>query len=144
MIKEGVMDRFPDLKIIVAHGGGSVPYQVGRWRAERGSFPNFGKGGIEGKLNTSERSFDDDLQRFHFDTCLHAPLAVEYLIKTVTPDCVCFGTERLGSGSPINPSTGRSYDDIKPDIEAMDFLSATDRTKIFEGNARRLFRGLPD
>lgn len=144
MIKEGVMERFPNLKIIVAHGGGSVPYQIGRWRAERGSFPNLGKGGIEGKLNTSERSFDDDLQRFHFDTCLHEPLAIEYLIKTVTPDCVCFGTERLGSGSPINPATGRSFDDVKPDIEAMEFLSATDRKKIFEGNARRLFRGLPD
>lgn len=144
MIKEDVMQRFPDLKVIVAHGGGSVPYQVGRWRAERGSFPDFGKGSVQGKLNEIERSFDDDLQRFHFDTCLHSAPAIEYLIKTVGADCVCFGTERIGSGSTIDPATGRSFDDVRPDIEAMDFLSDADREKIFEGNARRLFRGLPD
>lgn len=143
MIRDGVMQRYPKLKIIVAHGGGSVPYQIGRWRAERASFPNFGKGSIEGKLNDGAGSFDDDLRRFYFDTCLHSPPAIEYLIKTVTPDCVCFGTERLGSGSPINPDTGRSYDDVGPEIKAMSFLSDAQRSQIFEGNARKLFRGLP-
>lgn len=144
MIRAGVMQRFPALKIIVAHGGGSVPYQVGRWRAERGAFPDLGKGGIEGKMNNSEGSFDDALRAFHFDTCLHAPLSVELLIKVVGSDAVCFGTERLGSGSQINPETGRSYDDMKPDIEAMDFLTEADRRKIFEGNSRRLFSKIPD
>lgn len=143
MIREGVMQRFPKLKIIVAHGGGSVPYQAGRWRAERGSFPNLGKGGIAGKLNENTRSFDDDLHGFHYDTCIHSPLAVELLLRTVGVANVCFGTERLGSGSTVNPDTGRSYDDLKPDIEAMEFLSEHDRRQIFEGNARRLFNGLP-
>lgn len=143
MIKAGVMQRFPKLKIIVAHGGGSVPYQVGRWRAERGAFPNFGKGSVEGKMNLQDGTFDDALRCFHFDTCLHSPLSVELLLKVVGTDAVCFGTERIGSGSQINPQTGRSYDDMKPDIEAMDFLSSHDRYKIFEGNARRLFARLP-
>lgn len=144
MIQSAVMQRFPTLKIIVGHGGGSVPYQAGRWRAERGSFPNLGKGSIQGKLNEIGRTFDDDLRQFHFDTCLHSPLAIEYLIKTVGADQVCFGTERLGSGSTINPETGRSFDDVKPDIEAMDFLDDGDRTKIFSGNASKLFGGLPE
>ncbi|MEQ6333942.1 amidohydrolase family protein [Sphingobium sp. MK2] len=143
MIKAGVMQRYPDLKIIVAHGGGSVPYQIGRWRAERGSFPDLGKGSIKGKMNEGSGTFDDALRVFHFDTCLHAPESVEFLIKVVSPDCVCFGTERIGSGSQINPDTGRSYDDMKPDIEAMGFLNEADRFKIFEGNARKLFNGLP-
>lgn len=143
MIKAGVMQRFPKLKIIVAHGGGSVPYQIGRWRAERGAFPDLGKDGVQGKLSETLGSFDDALRAFHFDTCLHSPLSVELLLKVVGTDAVCFGTERIGSGSQINPDTGRSYDDMKPDIEAMGFLTATDRHKIFEGNARRLFNGLP-
>lgn len=143
MIKAGVMQRFPKLKIIVAHGGGSVPYQIGRWRAERGAFPDLGKDGVQGKLSEAPGSFDDALRAFHFDTCLHSPLSVELLLKVVGTDNVCFGTERIGSGSQINPDTGRSYDDMKPDIEAMGFLTETDRHKIFEGNARRLFNGLP-
>ncbi|WP_333604787.1 amidohydrolase family protein [Novosphingobium sp.] len=143
MLKAGVMQRYPDLKVIVAHGGGSVPYQIGRWRAERGAFPDLGKGSIQGKLHEAAGSFDDALQAFHFDTCLHAPESVELLIKVVGCDNVCFGTERLGSGSQINPSTGRSFDDMKPDIESMAFLTESDRRKIFEGNARRLFKGLP-
>ncbi|MBP7339141.1 amidohydrolase family protein [Niveispirillum sp.] len=143
MIKAGVMQRFPKLKIIVAHGGGSVPYQIGRWRAERGAFPDLGKDGVQGKLSETPGSFDDALRAFHFDTCLHSPLSVELLLKVVGTDNVCFGTERIGSGSQINPDTGRSYDDMKPDIEAMGFLTDADRHKIFEGNARRLFNGLP-
>lgn len=144
MIKAGVMHRFPKLKIIIAHGGGSVPYQIGRWRAERGAFPDVGASSLSGKLNEAVGSFDDALRQFSFDTCLHSPEAVELLLKVVGPDAVCFGTERLGSGSQINPSTGRSYDDLKPDIEAMAFLSDADRRNIFEGNARRMFSGLPE
>lgn len=143
MIKAGVMQRYPALKIIVAHGGGSVPYQIGRWRAERGAFPDLGKGSITGRMNEGAGTFDDALRAFHFDTCLHAPASVEFLIKVVGVGCVCFGTERIGSGSQINPDTGRSYDDMKPDIEAMAFLSDQDRVAIFEGNARRLFSRLP-
>lgn len=142
MIKAGVMQRFPDLKIIVAHGGGSVPYQIGRWRAERGAFPDLGKGSLTGKLNETSGTFDDALRAFHFDTCLHNPASVEFLIKTVGVDCVCFGTERIGSGSQINPETGRSYDDMKPEIDAMSFMTGNDRFKIYEGNARRLFKNL--
>ena len=33
MVEKRVFKTFPNLKIIVAHGGGSIPYQVGRWRA---------------------------------------------------------------------------------------------------------------
>ncbi|HKR89902.1 MAG TPA: amidohydrolase family protein [Phenylobacterium sp.] len=142
MIKAGVMQRFPKLKIIIAHGGGSVPYQIGRWRAERGSFPDLGSSGIHGRQSTAVGSFDDALRQFHFDTCLHAPPSLELLVKVAGPDAVCFGTERIGSGTQINPDTGRSYDDLKPEIEAMTFLSDADRYKIFEGNARRLFNGI--
>jgi 4-oxalmesaconate hydratase len=98
---------------------------------------------VRGKLSEAPGSFDDALRAFHFDTCLHSPLSIELLLKVVGTENVCFGTERIGSGSQINPDTGRSYDDMKPDIEAMGFLTDVDRLKIFEGNARRLFNGLP-
>ena len=94
-------------------------------------------------MSEQEGTFDDALRCFHFDTCLHSPLSVELLVKVVGSDAVCFGTERIGSGSQVNPATGRSFDDMRPDIEAMGFLTEEDRHKIFEGNARRLFARLP-
>ena len=70
---------------------------------------------------------------------LHYPLALELLFKTVGADRVLFGTERPGSGSSINPATGAPYDDLKPVIEGIDFLSDAERAAIFEGNARTVF-----
>lgn len=54
-------------------------------------------------------------------------------------DRVVFGTENPGSGTALNPETGRSFDDIKALIDDIDFLTEQDRANIYENNARRLF-----
>ena len=61
------------------------------------------------------------------------------LIKLVGSDHVVFGTENPGSGTALNPETGRSFDDIKALIDGIEFLSDQDRAHIYEGNALRLF-----
>lgn len=126
-----VFEDFPDLKLIISHGGGSVPYQIGRWQAEVLT-PNLG-GAVD-----AER-FETRLRRFYFDTVLHNPLSLELLFKTVGTDRCMFGTEKPGSGSATNPDTGRTFDDLKPVIEGMDFLTETDRNLIFEATAREVF-----
>jgi predicted TIM-barrel fold metal-dependent hydrolase len=134
LIRGEVFAKFPGLKIIVSHGGGSVPYQIGRWQAE---VLSPGLGGDPGNTR-----FEVLLRQLYFDTVLHHPLSLELLLKTVGPDRVLFGTEKPGSGSAVNPDTGRSFDDLKPVIEAMDFLSKEDRGLVFEGNARSVFSRL--
>lgn len=131
LVKARVLDHFPDLKVIVSHGGGSVPYQIGRWQAEALS-PSLGG------AKDAER-FEVGLQRLYFDTVLHNPLSLELLLKTVGPQRCLFGTEKPGSGSAINPDTGRAFDDMRPIIEAIDFLTEADRYAIFEGTAKSLF-----
>jgi 4-oxalmesaconate hydratase len=131
LLQSDAFKDFPALKIIVSHGGGSVPYQIGRWQAEVLS-PNLG-----GAVN-NER-FEVSLRQLYFDTVLHNPLSLELLFKTVGTDRCMFGTEKPGSGSAINPDTGRSFDDLKPVIEAMGFLSEADRQAVFEDNARAVF-----
>jgi 4-oxalmesaconate hydratase len=126
-----VFEDFPALKLMVSHGGGSIPFQIGRWRSHHA---------LHGRrLVTSWKSFDEFFRKFHFDTCVYTKDPLELLFKIAGPDRCLFGTEKPGSGSGIDPETGRSYDDVKPTIESIASLSAADKTAIFEGNARRIF-----
>ena len=61
------------------------------------------------------------------------------LIGMVGSDRVLFGTGTPGSGSAANPETGKSFDDIKPLLDSIEFFSAEDKADIFEENARRIF-----
>jgi 4-oxalmesaconate hydratase len=134
MLRSDVFTDFPSLRVMISHGGGSVPYQIGRWQAEK-LHPGLGGG-------PGAERFETALRRFWFDSVLHHPPSLELLLRTVGTDRVLFGTEKPGSGSAHNPATGHDFDDIKPVIEAFGFLSDTDRQAIFEDNARIVFPAL--
>lgn len=57
-----VFNHFPNLRLIISHGGGSVPYQVGRWRAHRVR---------EQESDPSLESFDESMRRLYYDTVLY-------------------------------------------------------------------------
>lgn len=135
---------FPGLKLIVSHGGGSVPYQIGRWRAARyleqtevEAYDN-----KDGEDVAGIEPFDVSLSRIHFDSLVHDPNALELLLKVIGPDRVLFGTEVPGSGSPINPDTGHSFDDILSSLDSISWLGAEKRRQVVEDNARRLYTRL--
>jgi predicted TIM-barrel fold metal-dependent hydrolase len=134
MLRSEVFADFPALRVMISHGGGSVPYQIGRWQAEA---LHPGLGG-----SPDAERFETALCRFWFDSVLHNPLSLELLLRTVGPDRVLFGTENPGSGSAPNPVTGRNFDDLRPIIESFGFLTDADRQAVFEDNARRVFPGL--
>lgn len=125
LLSSDVFERFPSLKLIFPHGGGAIPYHMGRFRAW-----TVRKGG---------EFFDDKMRRIHFDTTTYDKNALELLFKTVGADRVLFATENPGTGSAIDPKSGRSYDDLKPVIESIDFLTQQDRDNIFECNCARLY-----
>ena len=133
ILRSSVFSDFPNLKLIVAHGGGSLPYQAGRFRLSR----------VYSRHNSREdETFDDRMRKFYFDTVLYAKEPIELLIKIVGVDNCLFGTDTPGSGSSINPHTGRPGDDLKPVVESIEWLTDDDRKKIFEGNARKIFTHL--
>jgi predicted TIM-barrel fold metal-dependent hydrolase len=136
LCKSRVLLDFPELKIVISHGGGSVPYQIGRWKAAR-AHPRLGAG------DQLREPFEVSLRRLWFDTVLHEKAALELLLRVVGPDRCLFGTEKPGSATALDTTTGRDYDDLKPVIESIDFLTADDRAAIFAGNARALYRDLP-
>jgi predicted TIM-barrel fold metal-dependent hydrolase len=130
LLNSTVFQDFPSLKIVVPHGGGAVPYQLGRFDAAS----------LRTKGNVR---FRDKLRWLHYDTVLYTREAIEFLIKTVGVDRCIFGTELPGVGSVVDPETGKQMDDLKPYIDAFDWLSPGEKRDIFEGNARKVFR-IPD
>ena len=121
---------FPKLKIIVGHGGGYVPYQLGRARGFRLN---------EQARDPSVESFDQSLGRLYFDTVLYGRDELELLLRAIGPDRLVFGTDKPANGDTIDPQTGHAFNDIKWYIDSIPWLSEDDRYKIFEGNARALF-----
>ena len=134
--RAGVFDRFPTLKLMISHGGGPIPFQVGRWRSHREMAR------AAGRIPKDAPGFDAILKKFWFDTVVHNKRSLELLFETVGAARCCFGTERPGSGGGIDPDSGRPFDDLKPVIESIEGLSAADQKGIFEANERQLFTRL--
>jgi predicted TIM-barrel fold metal-dependent hydrolase len=122
-----VLEDFPTLKIIVSHGGGAIPYQLGRFEANS-------------LRNPKGRRFSEGMKKLYYDTVLYTEAALKFLIETVGPERCLFGAECPGVGSVIEPATGRTMDDIKPFIDGFPWLTAEQKSVILEGNARRLFK----
>lgn len=126
LLNSKVFEQFPGLKIVVAHGGGAIPYQMGRFRAW--------------SVRKGETvSFDEQLRKLYFDTCNYSTEAIDLLLRVAGTDNVLFGTEKPGTGSARNPETDRDFDDMKPVIEGISWLTEAQRRNIFECNCRRLY-----
>ena len=127
LINSDVLKDFPELKIVVSHGGGAMPYQLGRFQA--------------GSMRRPEGDrFIDGMNKLYFDTVLYTKEAIELLLKVVGPDRALFGAECPGVGSKVNPETGREMDDIQPYFHEIEFLTDADREKIFSENAKKVFK----
>jgi len=130
LLNSTVYEDFPDLKLIFSHGGGAIPYQMGRFLAgaARG-------GAVQGGNDTFHRRFS----KLYFDTCLYTRDSIELLIKTVGIEHCLFGSEKPGTGSAQDPATGRWYDDIKLMIDEIDWLTEDDRQAVYQNNAASIF-----
>lgn len=127
LLNSEVYKDFPNLKVVVSHGGGAIPYQLGRFEAPSLRRP-------------AGQRFSERMSKLYFDTVLYTEEALRLLIKTVGVDRCLFGTECPGVGSAVDPKSGRSMDDVKSLIDKLDFLNAEDKQKIYEDNARKVFR----
>lgn len=125
-----VFKTFPNLKIIIPHGGGAIPYQLGRFR---GTYWD----GVE-----SEESFDDAVRRLYYDTSLYSEEAVALLFRAIGTKNIVLGTERPGDGSHRKTDEGHWADDLHSVIEALPGYTDEEKADVYGNNALRLFTRL--
>jgi aminocarboxymuconate-semialdehyde decarboxylase len=85
MVLAGVIERHPDLKVILAHGGGAILALRGRLRHGHETVAAAGRALSE--------SPEDSIRRFRFDTVTHDPLLVRDLVQAVGADRVLLGSD---------------------------------------------------
>lgn len=120
-----LLDNLPDLKMIVPHGGGSLPFHFNRLRSLH--------------ITGGKRPFEEAVRRIYFDTAVYDRDSMEMLIRKMGVDNVLFATEPVGTAKAIDPETGRTFDDTVSFVDDIEWLTAEDKTKIFSGNTARLY-----
>jgi aminocarboxymuconate-semialdehyde decarboxylase len=118
LMYEGVFDRFPKLKLGIAHGGGFLPYYAGRvdrnFRIRPEMFKN---------LKKEPSAY---LRQLYFDTVVYNVDMLEFLAGKVGASQIV-----LGGDYPVGEDNPVAF------VERAK-LSAGDKTKILGGNAARI------
>lgn len=124
LIYAGVLDRFPRLEIIVSHGGGTLPFLIGRFDVMHARMHRAEQGNVAAQPPSAY------LRRFHYDTILHDAPTLRFLAEKVRTDRIV-----LGSDIPFPPMDK----DPLASVRAAGF-SAAELKEIADDNPRRLLR----
>jgi 4-oxalmesaconate hydratase len=123
-LTSGMFKDFPQLRFIIPHGGGAVPYHWGRFRGMA--------------QDQGWQPLDELMDNIWFDTCVYHQAGIDLLVGVVPVDNILFASEMVGAVRGIDPTTGHYFDDTRRYVDAAD-LTEDDRAKIFEHNVRRVF-----
>ncbi len=94
LICAGVLDRHPELKIVLLHAGGYFPYQAGRLRHARTVRP---------ELADSPKDPWKYFGQVVVDTITHDPETLAHLVNRVGSENVLFGTDLPFDMAPHDP-----------------------------------------
>lgn len=120
---------FPDLRLVIPHGGGAVPYHWGRFR---------GLAQALGKPDPTETL----MRNVFFDTCVYHQPGIDLLLDVVPHSSVLFASEMIGAVRGIDPNTGHHFDDTRRYVEtyaARAGLTDAELRALTEDNARRVY-----
>jgi len=124
MIYGGVFDDFPNLKVCFAHGGGFLPYQLGR--LDRGFMVR------KEPRKVIDRPPSSYLKNILMDTILYEKRALQFMVDRVGAQNVL-----LGSDSPLDMHDH----DVVAKVRDLG-ITESDKEMILGGNAQRLLPGI--
>jgi aminocarboxymuconate-semialdehyde decarboxylase len=116
----GVFERVPDLRVLFAHGGGSIPFIVPRMERGRSIWPP--------AQELAPRPLTDYLERCYFDSLTWDSLSLELLVCRVGAEHVLLGSDYPFLMGEDKPGT----------LVEQSSLSSEDKELILGGNCHRL------
>src|SRR5581483_2949709 len=109
LIYEGILEFFPDVKIVVVHGGGYLPHYAGRLDRNVTAHPV--------STQNIKRLPSEYLKCLYYDSCVYDPSILSALIARVGVDRIVMGTDYpFGEADPvagIENSPGVSRADVE-------------------------------
>ena len=123
LIFDGVLERYPKLKILAVHGGGYLPAYHGRIDHAWGA-----RSDAHGELPQPPTSY---LKKIYFDSVVFTPHQLAELVRLYGPDRILMGTDY--------PFDMAEYDPVAH-VASVDGLDAATVAAIAGGNARKLLR----
>ena len=127
LLTSDVLKDFPDIRFIIPHGGGAVPFHWGRFR------------GLVQAMKDKPPLEELVLGNVFFDTCVYHQLGIDLLLKVIPADNILFASELLGAVRGIDPNTGHHFDDTRRYVNASPNATREEKQRIFSGNAHRIF-----
>jgi aminocarboxymuconate-semialdehyde decarboxylase len=121
LILSGFLDRYPNLKLIAPHGGGTLPYLSGRLDRCYETIP-----ACRAAIKEPPSTY---LQRICYDTVVYEPRALVMCVAAGGADNVLYGTD-----FPHNVG------DMKGILALVQDLPETQARKVAGENAKRVFR----
>lgn len=126
LVMSGVLDRFPSLKLVISHGGGTFPYLAGRFDIMHRRMDRAAQGDVAAKLPSAYAG------QMIYDSIVHAPKALRFLIDMVGLDNVVLGTDYSFPPADMEPLA----------LLRAAGLSSSDIGAIADRNPRRVFSRL--
>ena len=119
LIAGGVLDRFPDLKLVIAHFGGGIAAVKDRLLAKGYRF------------GTLKRPFADYFDMLYFDLAgFEGGLAALHCaLQGIRPERLVFASDYPQDFTGVNTDTGRGMKELKAYIDAVRALALSDATK---------------
>ena len=94
VIYEGILESYPSLKLVIAHGGGYFPHNMGRLDRNVKNAPH--------SMKNITRKPSEYLRNVYYDTCLYDPSVLNALSKIVGPDRLLLGADwPIGEADPL-------------------------------------------
>ncbi len=87
LLMTGVLDRFPGLTLVLSHGGGAYPYLAGRFDIMHKRMDRAAQGDVAAQAPSAYAT------RMVYDSIVHAPKALRFLIDVAGLDNVVLGTD---------------------------------------------------